>query len=147
MSKEQKLPEAQAKPESEAEFDTLISDLLDQFFRQMRGHVENSLEDHLSEVRTNGDAICRMAAAVVEFAEGLTADRPDASPSDGTPLSKLLASIHSSAGQSRLASHLEQLPFPHYEPVPGVPDSIVRVEADGTRTTGRFVNRQFRADG
>jgi hypothetical protein len=44
----------------------------------------------------------------------------------------------------RVAEHLGNQPFPHYEPAPDVPGLLVRIEADGTRTVGRFVNRQFR---
>jgi hypothetical protein len=35
------------------------------------------------------------------------------------------------------------LPYPHYEPAPDSPGLLVRIEANGKRTTGRFVNRKF----
>src|SRR6266849_6245149 len=57
------------------------------------------------------------------------------------PLSACLESIDSSEGRHRLAMHLKSLPYPHYEPAPG--GLLVRIEANGTRTTGRFVNRKF----
>jgi hypothetical protein len=44
-----------------------------------------------------------------------------------------------------VAEHLASLPFPHYEPAPDSPGLLVRIDADGTRTLGRFVNRQFEA--
>lgn len=59
------------------------------------------------------------------------------------PLSKSLDSVDSPAGRRRVADHLKTLPFPHYAPAPGKPGLLVRTEADGTRTVGRFVNRQF----
>lgn len=59
------------------------------------------------------------------------------------PLSECLKSIDSTAGRKRLAQHLESLPYPHYEPAPGSPGLLVRIEANGKRTTGRFVNRKF----
>lgn len=59
------------------------------------------------------------------------------------PLSELLASVDSPAGRSRVADHLESLPFPHYEPDPDAPGRLIRTDADGTRTRGRFVNRRF----
>jgi len=61
------------------------------------------------------------------------------------PLSDSLASMDSAAGRRRLAEYLESRPFPHYEPVPDSPGLLVRVDADGRRTTGRFVGREFRA--
>ena len=59
------------------------------------------------------------------------------------PLSACLNSIDSAEGHKRLAAHLKSLPYPHYEPVPDSPGLLVRIEADGKRTTGRFVNRKF----
>jgi hypothetical protein len=61
------------------------------------------------------------------------------------PLSECLASVDSAAGRRRVAEYLESRPFPHYEPASGSPGLLVRIDADGTRTTGRFVGREFRA--
>ncbi len=61
------------------------------------------------------------------------------------PLSECLASVDTEAGRRRVAEYLESRPFPHYEPAPGSPGLMVRIDADGTRTTGRFVGREFRA--
>ena len=59
------------------------------------------------------------------------------------PLSECLESVDSAEGRQRLAEHLANQPFPRYEPARDVPGLLVRIEADGTRTIGRFVNRQF----
>ena len=59
------------------------------------------------------------------------------------PLSECLESVDSPEGRRRVAEHLETQPFPHYEPAPEAPGMLVRIEADGRRTVGRFVNRQF----
>ena len=61
------------------------------------------------------------------------------------PLSECLESIDSPEGRGRVAEYLQSQPFPHYEPAPDSPGMLVRIEADGTRTVGRFVNRQFKA--
>jgi len=61
------------------------------------------------------------------------------------PLSECLESVDSPEGRRRVAEYLQNLPFPHYEPAPASPGMLVRIEADGTRTVGRFVNRQFKA--
>jgi hypothetical protein len=57
------------------------------------------------------------------------------------PLSACLRSVDSPAGRQRLTQHLKALPYPHYEPAPG--GLLVRIEANGKRTKGRFVNRKF----
>ena len=58
-------------------------------------------------------------------------------------LSDCLKSIDSPEGRKRLAKHLKSLPFPHYEPAPDSAGLLVRIEANGKRTKGRFVNRKF----
>ena len=60
------------------------------------------------------------------------------------PLSKCLKSVDRSEGHRHLSERLQSLPFPHFEPHPARRDVLVKIDADGTRTVGRFVNRQFR---
>jgi len=59
-------------------------------------------------------------------------------------LSDALRTVDTPEGQARLRKHLSERPFPHFEAAPGRPGLLVRVEEDGTRTVGRFVNRKFR---
>lgn len=59
------------------------------------------------------------------------------------PLSACLQEVDSLEGRKRVAEHLKSLPYPHYEPAPG--GLLVRIEANGKRTTGRFVNRKFQS--
>jgi hypothetical protein len=60
-------------------------------------------------------------------------------------LSSLLESVDSPEGRRRVADHLTSQPFPRYEPAPNAPGMLLRIDEDGTRTTGRFVHRQFKA--
>ena len=60
------------------------------------------------------------------------------------PLSACLDAVDSPEGRRRVAAFLGSQPFPHYEPHPLRPGMLVRIDADGRRTAGRFVNRQFR---
>lgn len=60
------------------------------------------------------------------------------------PLSQLLESVDAPAGRKRVAAYLASQPFPHYRPHPDQPGLLERIEEDGTRTVGRFVNRVFR---
>lgn len=59
------------------------------------------------------------------------------------PLSTCLDTVDSPEGWQRVAEHLQSQPFPHYEPAPDKPGFLVRIDADGRRTVGRFVNREF----
>lgn len=61
------------------------------------------------------------------------------------PLSECLESVDSPEGRKRVAEYLQSQPFPHYEPHPTRRGLLVRIGADGSRTLGRFVNREFRA--
>ena len=59
------------------------------------------------------------------------------------PLSDCLEAVDSPTGNRRVADYLKSRPFPHYEAVPGRPGLLSRIEENGTRTVGRFVNRKF----
>jgi hypothetical protein len=59
------------------------------------------------------------------------------------PLSACLDSVDSPAGRQRVTDYLQAQPYPHYEPHPEKAGLLVRTDADGRRTTGRFVNRMF----
>ena len=60
------------------------------------------------------------------------------------PLSACLSAVDSDTGRQRVTEFLHTLPYPHYEPAPDAPGLLVRIDADGRRTVGRFVNRQFK---
>lgn len=62
------------------------------------------------------------------------------------PLSEVLESVDTPGGRKRVAEYLESQPFPHYRPHPDRPGLLERIEEDGTRTVGRFVNREFRPE-
>jgi hypothetical protein len=97
--------------------------------RSIAGQVEfwarigRSIEPHLQEDQDL--ALCRNAAA--------------------RPLSECLDSASSAKGRQRLKTYLESEPFPHYEAHPEQAGLLIRIDEDGRRTTGHFVNRQFRA--
>jgi hypothetical protein len=59
------------------------------------------------------------------------------------PLSELLATVNAPAGRQRFATYLETLPFPHFRSHAERPGLIEKIDEDGTRTVGRFVNRKF----
>lgn len=58
-------------------------------------------------------------------------------------LSALVESVEGPQGQARLKAYLESEPFPHFEAHPSRKGLLIRIEADGRKTVGRFKNRQF----
>jgi hypothetical protein len=59
------------------------------------------------------------------------------------PLSECLETVDTPQGKDRLKAHLGTQPYPHYEQAKEAPGLLVRTDADGKRTIGRFVNRTF----
>lgn len=59
------------------------------------------------------------------------------------PLSAWLDSVDSPEGRQRVAAFLQTRPYPRYEPAAESSGLLVRIEADGKRPVGRFVNRQI----
>ena len=59
------------------------------------------------------------------------------------PLSACLESVDTTVGQRRVAEFLQGQPYPHYQPHPEEAGLLIRTDADGQRTVGRFVNRRF----
>jgi hypothetical protein len=107
----------------------------------------------LLDARVAGEAVERSIAGQIEFWAKigraleplLRGDQMLALCRSGSvkPLSACLASADSPAGRQRVVEHLKSRPFPHYEAAAGSPGLLVRIEAGGKRTVGRFVNRQF----
>lgn len=57
------------------------------------------------------------------------------------PLATCLEEVDSLGGRQRVADYLKTRPFPHYQQEG---NHLIRIEQDGTRTAGRFVNRKFK---
>lgn len=110
-------------------------------------------ESLVLDARLTGEVAERSIAGQIEFWAGLgravepllRTDTALALKKRGEtiPLSSCLESIGTRAGQARLSKVLSERPYPHFEPA-AQPGLIVRIEKDGTKTTGRFVNREFR---
>ena len=62
------------------------------------------------------------------------------------PLSSCLETVDTAEGRLRLADALQEQPFPHYQAHPERPGLLIRIDADGGRVAGRFINRQFQAE-
>ena len=104
------------------------------------------------DARLMGEAVERSIAGQIEFWAKLgraiepllQGDKVMALCRSGEakPLSECLKEVDSPAGRQRVVEHLESQPYPRYE-ASDKPGLLVRLDADGKRTVGRFVNRQF----
>ena len=105
------------------------------------------------DARLTGDLSQRSIAGQVEFwarlgravEKVLRADQALALKrlGDAQPLSVALESVGTTDARERLATYLALRPFPHFESAPGRLDLLVKIDEDGTRTLGRFVQRTF----
>lgn len=59
------------------------------------------------------------------------------------PLSELITTIGAPEGNARLKAYLDSEPFPHFEAHPTRKGILIRTEADGNRSLGRFVDSKF----
>src|SRR5690242_4177841 len=60
------------------------------------------------------------------------------------PISECLEMVETPEGRQQFTDYMASKPFPHFEPDPKRPRVFIRIDADGRRTAGRFVNREFR---
>ena len=58
-------------------------------------------------------------------------------------LAECLATVDTDEGRQRTAAYLTSRPYPHFEALPDRPGLLLKIDQDGTRTVGRFVNRRF----
>jgi hypothetical protein len=111
------------------------------------------LSDSLvSDARIAGESLQRSIAGQVEFWARIgraiepliRGDQAICIAQQGAkPLSECLASVGTAEGMGRLEKHLNSLPFPHYEPDAHAQGLLIRINADGKRVRGRFVNGRF----
>ena len=106
------------------------------------------------DARLAGEAMQRSIAGQVEFWAGI--GKSVDALLDGrhvldlcrrgatVPISRCLDSVDTEAGRQRVTAYLKAGPFPRYEQDPGRPGLLVRIEESGKRTTGRFIQRQFK---
>ncbi|MGB7267116.1 MAG: hypothetical protein WBC92_16490 [Terracidiphilus sp.] len=58
-------------------------------------------------------------------------------------LSQLVDSVEGVTGRARLKAYLDTRPFPHFAVHPTRKGLLIRTDADGRTSIGRFKNRQF----
>ena len=61
-------------------------------------------------------------------------------------VAECFANVDTAEGRQRVFEYLASKPFPHFESAPDGNGLLIRTEEDGTKTRGRFVDRQFRAE-
>lgn len=112
------------------------------------------LSDELVEdARVASDATERSIAGQVEFwarlgralEPALRGDQVIALKrrGDQRSLRDLLESVSTAEGRARLDTVLAARPFPHFEAGEHGSGNVIKIDADGTRTVGRFEGRVF----
>ncbi len=112
------------------------------------------LSDELvAEARIAGATMQRSIAGQVEFWANLGRAMERLMSGDGIARTRAISTAHSLSesletvnqplGRARLATYLESRPFPRFFADPAEPRVFIREEADGTRTRGRIVGRDF----
>ena len=61
-------------------------------------------------------------------------------------ISDAIGEVDSSKGRQKVREYINNKPFPHFEPAPDSPNLLIKIDEDGTRTKGRFVNRVFKTE-
>jgi hypothetical protein len=112
------------------------------------------LSDELvADARLAGATMQRSIAGQVEFwaSLGRTMERMMSgeniartrAKSTAESLSRSIETINQPEGRARLQAYLESRPFPRFWADPAEAQVMIREDADGTRTRGRFVGREF----
>ncbi|WP_158265393.1 TA system antitoxin ParD family protein [Blastopirellula marina] len=106
----------------------------------------------VNEARTSSELAQRSVASQIEFWAQLgqviepllygDPSLPRKNQEDARSLEEALSMVDSAEGRASLKAYLAELPFPHYEPTSD-PSLLIRIEADGSRTTGKFVSGTF----
>ena len=151
MSDPAKLPKDQDS--SEGDWDDFPFDVdLDDFIKDLRDYLFENLHAGKGSITTDVQLVLAMAMLTSDFAAQALALARNAE-SWGQVAGKIrsresigecLAATQTDVGAARLHEYLGQLPFPHFEADPDDPSNVIRISEDGTRTTGRFVDRVFR---
>lgn len=115
----------------------------------------NLSDEFVDQARAAAQAADRPVAGQIEFwaqlgraIEPLLDSSPSLAPrrTGGTvSLSQLIATVDSPEGRQRVAEYLKSIRFPHFEAAPGEPALLVRIDADGSHTLGRFRDGKFEA--
>ena len=58
-------------------------------------------------------------------------------------LSEIVATVEAPEGRARLATYLENRPYPRFQPHPELARTFIREDADGSRMIGRFRHGAF----
>lgn len=114
-----------------------LSDAIVLDARVTGGITERSIAGQIEYWANIGRAIERL----LQGAQALALCRTAAA----TPLSSCLEEVDDPQGRRRVKDFLKSQPYPHYEPAPHGKGLLMRIEADGTRLIGRFINRKFQA--
>ena len=136
----------QPTKDSELSFSALEEqDFLVHAFRHfLQTELSKPVPKHISEVVAEFSRRLTFLTKTFDL-DHLTDDLASQIPglSDARMAELALDASDSSNGRERLARYLKAQPYPHYESDPSNRDLLVRVEENGTRVRGHFVDKTF----
>ncbi len=132
--------------DSELSFSALEEqDVLVQAFRRFLNiELTKHSPKHISDVVTEFSRRVTFLTkhfGIVQLTEDLAYQIPGLTDAKMAELA--LDAADSAKGRERLARYLKAQPYPHYESDPSNRDLLVRVEENGTRVRGHFVDKNF----
>ncbi len=156
MSDPKKLRENRESDGAAGEWDEFpFHEELDEFVGHLRGHLFEGLRDRQLSIAADDEVVQMLAWLTSDFAGQVRRLAPETENWQQLlqrikipeSVGDCLAAIQTETGATRLHEHLTQLPFPHFEVSPDDPNILIRISQDGTRTIGRFVDREFKPAG
>jgi len=136
----------QPTKDSELSFSALEEQdfLVHAFRRFLQTELSKRVPKHISEVVAEFSRRVTFLTKIFDL-DHLTDDLASQIPglSDARMAELALDASDSTNGRERLARYLKAQPYPHYEPDPSNRDLLVRVEENGTRVRGHFVDKTF----
>lgn len=120
--------------------DGLVEAFREFLFAELRCRDGRSMEQVVVDFSRRYSFLTRLHGTKIDFTTlpSLLADLTDARMAE-----LVLDAVQSEGSRDRLQRYLGSLPFPQYEAVPDDDGLIIKLEEDGTRTKGRFIDHEF----
>ena len=122
------------------EQDALVQSFRDFLHSELSRRGQNHLAEVVAEFSRRVDFLTGHVAADLDTGDvaSMILELTDAKMAE-----LALDAVDSNGGRDRLARYLQARPYPHYEADPNNANLLIRIERDGTRTSGRFVDQEF----
>lgn len=122
------------------EQDALVQAFRDFVYSELSKPEQNNISEVIAEFSRRVNFLTKYFG-IDQLTDDLASQIPKLSDAKMAKLA--LDGVDSDEGRSRLAHYLQALPYPHYETDPTNRDLVVRIEENGSRVVGHFVDENF----